>query len=139
MSVPRTTYHAGEVIEVDTTATYVGSAAKVTASSEWESLVVFTLEQLDGPRDMLDPVSDLMCRQIDLVRGVPIDVRFQKSGGYLGTDPLAPFWKQYFADRQLHLPPGRWRIVAKLEAALDPVCQRYSSTVSTAVTFEVVP
>jgi len=139
MSLPRSVYHVGEAIEVATTATYVGSAPTVRAYSEWDSLVVFSLEQLDGPRDMLDVVSDLMCREVDLGRDQPIDVPFLKNGGYSATDPQAAFWKQYFADRELHLPAGQWRIVAMLDADLNPGCQHYASSLSTAVTFDVVP
>jgi hypothetical protein len=77
----------------------------------------WSLEQLDGPIDTLGAVH-LPCGSYTMQQGVPVVAQFQKSGGWSHSDPLAPFWTAYFADPDLRLPPGTWRISVRASFSL---------------------
>ncbi|CAN5750461.1 hypothetical protein BH24CHL8_BH24CHL8_07880 [soil metagenome] len=103
-------YAADAPIEIDTTLRYIGDA-RTTVTSSGAGLVVFSIEQLDGP------VDTGWARDDDCVRYVyrPGDtesVEFQKSGGYADDDRMADFWRTFFAEPELRLPAGQYRITA---------------------------
>ncbi len=103
-------YAADAPIEIDTTLRYIGDA-RTTVTSSGAGLVVFGIEQLDGP------VDTGWARNDDCVRYVyrPGDtesVEFQKSGGYSNDDGMAAFWRTFFAEPELRLPAGKYRITA---------------------------
>jgi hypothetical protein len=131
-------YGTAEAIPIDTTIMYLGPRDQIVASSEFgTTLVTFGLEQLDGPLDMPGGSSDLMCDTLALTARQPLAVGFGKSGGYSTTDPTAPFWHAYFADKQLHLPAGTWRVTASLRAWTTPDCSGRLDSLDAAVTFRV--
>jgi hypothetical protein len=134
---PRDRYASAEAIAIDTTIAYLGPRDRIVASSEYSTLVTFGLEQIDGPLDMLDGGSDLMCRTLALTARQPLAVGFAKSGAYSQNDPTAAFWDAYFADRLLHLPAGTWRVTASLRAWTTPDCSGRLESLDTGVTFVV--
>jgi hypothetical protein len=134
---PRDHYAAAEAIPIATTIVYRGPRDQIVSSSEYSSLVTFGLEQIDGPLDMLDGGSDLMCRTLGMTAGQPLAVEFAKSGAYSESDPTAAFWSGYFADKELHLPAGTWRVTASLRAWTSPDCSGPRNSLDAAVTFVV--
>ena len=54
--------------------------------------------------------------------GEPIVVPFSKSGGFSQEDPNAAFMEAYFADPQLTLPSGTWRIDVEVHGSLEREC-----------------
>ena len=129
-------YQAGDAIPITTTIAYLGPDERTTARSAYQSLVYFGLEQLDGPLDMPGGFNRLMCYSADLVRGQPVDVAYGKSGAWTGEDPNAAFWQAFFADKQLRLPAGTWRVTATL-ATMTPDCRGPLDSVDASVTFRV--
>jgi hypothetical protein len=133
---PRDHYAAAEAIPIATTIVYRGPRDQIVASSAYSSLVTFGLEQVDGPLDMPGG-SDLMCRTLGMTARQPLAVGFVKSGGYIPSEPTGDFWGAYFADKQLHLPAGTWRVTASLRAWTTPDCSGRRESLDTAVTFVV--
>jgi hypothetical protein len=135
---PRDLYAANEAIPVAATIAYSGPARAV-ASSEYPSLVYFGLEQLDGPIDMSGGLSRLVCHRVDVDPAAPRVVAFTKSGAWTEEQPLAGFWRSYFAEKELRLPAGAWRITASLSATLGPDCSGGKHELDASVMFHVHP
>jgi len=115
----KSTYAANEPIRITTQFQYAGRAA-LTVTGSGEGLMAFGIVQLDGPIDMA-PARTSDCRQYTFQPGAPQTIPFQKSGGFSETDPMAAFWRAYFADPQLHLPAGHYRISAEVVYGV-PAC-----------------
>ncbi len=139
MTIEHTTYRIGEPINATAGVTYVGPMAQVVPYGSGGGMVVFSLEQLDGPLDM-GPASDAMCAtQPPLSRGSAVFVPFAKSGGFSETDPQAAFWRSFFAEKELRLPRGTWRLHAQLDAWLGGCgAGGEEHTLDAAATIEVV-
>lgn len=104
-------YQADEPIEVSSVLRYVGAAEQTTVSSHGAGMVAFSIEQLDGPMDA-GPGRDFSCGEFEYRTGQLERIRFQKSGGFDTEEPLAGFWRAFFADPDLRLPEGHYRISA---------------------------
>ncbi|MDQ3407687.1 MAG: hypothetical protein M3472_05965 [Chloroflexota bacterium] len=113
-------YAADAPIEIDTTLRYIGDA-RTTVTSSGAGLVVFSIEQLDGPVDA-SAGRDLDCARFDYRPGEEEPVEFQKSGGYSNDDPMADFWRTFFTDPQLRLPAGEYRITARANYYVGAEC-----------------
>ena len=110
-------YRAGQPILADATLTYLGPHNSIRI---WGSSMgpVFTgVRQLDGP---IDPggasTSDCIARE--MVPEESLHEAFSKSGSFADDDPLADFYRAYFSDALLRLPPGRWQITASANGTL---------------------
>ena len=55
----------------------------------------------------------------ELPPGEPVRYPFQKSASWSPGDPDEAFMRAHAADPVLHLPPGHWRIEARLHGVLD--------------------
>lgn len=132
---PRNRYSVTEAIPIVTNYVYLGPQARTIAGGA-QSLVTFALEQIDGPLDMAGG-SDLICVQHQLTARQPVAVPFLKTAGWSNDDPLAGFWRAYLADKELHLPPGSWRITASLDAIMAPDCVGQEHRVDASVAFVV--
>jgi hypothetical protein len=117
--LPKATWGPDEAIQVSTTFTWIGAAPMQSVWASAGGPVLFGLQQLDGPVT-IGPASDLVCAKADFQRGVVTPVPFAKSGGWSGDDPNAAFYQRFFADPQLHLPRGRWRLRVTTEGFLAP-------------------
>ncbi len=106
-------YAADEPIEIATTLRYIGDE-QTTVTSSGAGLVAFGIEQLDGPVDAGIGRDD-DCARFDYPPGHAESVEFHKSGGYSNDDPMAEFWRTFFADPQLRLPAGEYRITARAD------------------------
>ena len=133
---PRDRYTVAEAIPIVTNFVYIGPEARTIAGGG-PSLVSFGLEQIGGPVDMPRGGSDLICVQHQLTARQPVAVPFLKSGGWSNHDPLAGFWRAYFADKELHLPAGSWQVTASLEAIMAPDCIGQEHRVDATVAFVV--
>jgi hypothetical protein len=108
----RSRYAVDEPIVIETTLRYVGGPEQVTVTSSGGGLVGFSIEQLDGPVDALGG-RDSDCREYRYGRGDVERVEFQKSGGFSNSDPMAEFWRAFYAEPLLRLPAGQYRITAQ--------------------------
>lgn len=117
-------YAAGQPIEITTTLRFLGDQP-TTVSSSGAGLIAFGIEQLDGPVDAGWARTD-DCARFDYGPGDVEDVEFQKSVGYSNDDPMADFWRTFFADPELRLPAGEYRIAALGEYG-DVDCGRWQT------------
>jgi hypothetical protein len=128
---------ADEPIDIATTLRYIGEDAHATVVSHGGGPVSFGVEQLDGPVDN-GPEWDASAAPFTYDRGDVQDIPFQKSGGWDGDDPMAGFWRAWFADPELRLPPGRYRITAHLDYRA-PGDDGSAQSLEAAVLIEVLP
>jgi hypothetical protein len=110
LTAGQTQYAAGEPIrDIHAALTYTGPRASIDLTGGYQLIEPWQLEQLDGPIDQLG-ATPAPCRGYTMSRNLPVDSSFGKSGGYSHSDPLATFWDAYFADPDLRLPAGTWKI-----------------------------
>lgn len=95
---------ADEPIRTTTTLRYIGESEDLTVISHGGGPVSFGVEQLDGRIDN-GPEWDASATPFTYRRGDVQDIPFQKSGGWDGDDPMAGFWRAWFADRAAPRPP----------------------------------
>jgi hypothetical protein len=110
MSMPKAVYAAGEPIPVTTTLTWTGADPRTTVWTFGGGPVTFEIKQLDGPLFAEGAVHTADCGPKEFARDVVNPIPFQKSGAWDHGDPNAAFYRQYFADPVLRLPPGRWQL-----------------------------
>ncbi len=130
-------YHVNETIAMRATLTYTGTQPAFVAYGAAGGVVSFSLRQLDGPLHM-EGASDDVCARHPMAPGSTQMVPFIKSGGF---DPAASdgdFWSQYFADPLLHLPAGRWTMLASA-AIYGPECGPPHHFLTASLEIEVRP
>ena len=132
----RGSYRAGEAIDIAATLTYLGPRDMVVASGSGSGLVIFTIDQLDGTRDM-GAVATTDCRRYQLRRGEAQRYAFTKSAAFSESDPHAGFWRSFLAEPELRLPVGRWRITAQ-GSFYTGDCGDREHRLSASVTIDVV-
>jgi len=121
ISTPNARIAPNEPIPITTTLTYVGPKPGIEAAGSGGGLVAFSLEEVGGTRSIHSAITADCRTGYRFTRGVPVEQRFGKSGGFSQEDPNADFIRTYLTDPVLRLPVGRWRIVADLIAS-DGMC-----------------
>ena len=112
---------AGERIEVEAVLTNDGPDP-IELSGSGSGVVFFSVTRLDDGLTSGEPVMTDDCAPHDVPAGEPIIVPFAKSGGWSEDDPDAAFLRTYFADPELTLPPGAWRIDVTTAATIGEGC-----------------
>lgn len=110
-------YAAGDAIDIDAMLRYSGPAEKLLVTGSTSGLVHFGLEQLDGDI-RVGPGWDDACQRYELAAEDTLRVSYAKSGGYSNDDPNADFYRRFFVEPELRLPPGVWRVHAITPFAL---------------------
>jgi len=117
ISTPNAHVAPNEPITIRTTLTYVGPKPSIEAAGSGGGLVAFSLEEVGGTRSIHSAITADCRTGYRFTRGVPVEQRFGKSGGFSQEDPNADFIRTYLTDPVLRLPAGRWRVVADLNAS----------------------
>ncbi len=133
--------HEFETIPITTTLRYIGPVKRERATlyGPTRSLVAFRVEQLDGPIDT-GPGWGPQCWYYRFGPDEVTDIPFEKSGGYDPDEPMATFWKLWFADPVLRLPEGRYVITAYAHhSGRNGRCSAPRKTLTASVAIEVVP
>jgi len=130
-SVPRRVWSSTDIIPVTTTLTWTGPAASQRVGTATDGPVMFGLKQLDGTLEM-GGAQDAVCDHRSYDRGVATPIPFAKSGGFTDDDPNAPFYRQFYGDPRLILPPGRWRLSITSDGFLGD-CQAGAPTLDLAL------
>lgn len=121
ISVPASDHHASDALDVFATLTYEGPQPSIGVDGDSIGLVFFTFTQLDGTRSMV-PASLLMCAPTTLQRDTAATFRPVKAIGWTAEDPNAAFYQEWASDPQVHLPAGRWQILARAQIYVGTAC-----------------
>ncbi|MEW6223624.1 MAG: hypothetical protein AB1627_03250 [Chloroflexota bacterium] len=108
--LPRTTFTTADAITATATlGTTDGLDAGIVASGGGP--LGFSFTEVGGTRRMgFAMTAD--CVRYTVGAEAPITSGIRKSGGWGAEDPNAAFYEQFFADPEVHLPPGTWDITA---------------------------
>ena len=79
------------------------------------------MREIGGARH-LESAMTADCREYQIAVDEPLVVTYQKSGGFIGDDPNAPFYRQFLEDPLLHLPPGRWALDVDAQLTMPQGC-----------------
>lgn len=100
---------AGQPISVEAVVTNDG-ADPIVLSGSGSGFVFFSVTRVEDGLTSGPPVWTDDCAPHVLHPGEPVVVPFAKSGGWSEEEPNASFLRTYFADPELTLPSGTWRI-----------------------------
>lgn len=134
LHVARTTFKAGEPIDISASLTYTGEEKSYTVWGSSSAQVVFTLT--DGKNFDVDGASTSDLVPTEYKQGETVSYPFVKSGGYDSNDPNAAFWKSFYAEKELRLPAGTYLVTASCNFALtqDVLESRYDTSVYATIT-----
>lgn len=119
-SLTKSTYLTTEPIEGMATLSVTDGMAW-TLGGPAGSPIGFSMVEVGGTRHM-DQFWREKCAPYAIDPDSPLTSPFTKSGGWAGDDPDAAFYEQFFADPEIHLPPGTWDISAVTEFLDDSGC-----------------
>jgi hypothetical protein len=117
------TYAAGEAIDIDAELAWEGPPGFrveifAARSSDVVHPIHFGWEQLDGDMRVGPPIQN-RCDPYVLRSGRPLAAAFTKESGTFGDREHDEFWGEYFASPELRLPPGRFRVGARVQFAFS--------------------
>jgi hypothetical protein len=139
ISANQSHYRAGQPIDVSATLTYLGPNAGIMVGGSGSGLVGFALERKEDPALRIEPAGTSDCRQYRMVRAVAVVHPFMKTGGFADEDPLAGFYRAYFASPELRLPAGTWTITALANFLGSADCDGPEHALNASVTVVVEP
>lgn len=107
-------YVADEPIEIEASLTYRGSDPIQIAHGQGArgTALGFGIDEPVLGDLRLTPGVLESCERSTLEPGAPLNVAFEKSGGFSGEDPRAAEYRAYFEDPVLRLPVGTWHVFA---------------------------
>ena len=111
----------GEPIEVAANLRH-DAVADVVVSGSGMGVVAFTVTRLEDGLTSGPPVMTGDCALHVVPAGSGLGYPFEKSGGWAPDDPNAAFLQAYFAEPELTLPSGTWRIEARTYGNLGEGC-----------------
>lgn len=123
---------AGEVIRVAATIAHDRQAA-VHVFGSGSGIVYFSVTRIEDGLTSGAPVHTDDCAEHVLPAGESTPIPFSKSGGYSPGDPNADFLEIYFAEPELTLPAGTWRIDAESYGWLGEGCSGETLDLATSV------
>lgn len=112
---------AGQPIEVETAFSNDGTEP-IELSGSGSGFVFFSVTRLEDGLTSGEPVMTDDCALHVLAPNERTVIPFAKSGGWSEDDPNATFLRTYFADPELTLPSGTWRIDITTSATIGEGC-----------------
>ena len=108
------TYKANEFIECCASVEYLGQDGITVYHSD--PLLVFYIKggKFDGKGARQDELN-----KTDFAPQDEIIMPFKKSGGWSADDPNAAFFQAFYADKELILPPGQYKLCAQIAYSTD--------------------
>jgi hypothetical protein len=115
----KATYRTGEPIDISGQIVWNGEPGTTLEvfggySDSVNSLVQVGWEQLGTEHLQIGPVIRNRCRSTVLESGVPLSAPIGKETGNFGDRDHDEFWADFFADPVFTLPPGRYRVMARV-------------------------
>jgi hypothetical protein len=113
---------AGEPIDVVATVTN-DRADPIIVGGPGSGIVFFSVTRLEDGVSSGPPVMEDDCTPHEFRPGQPVGFAFKKSGAFTDEDPDADFRRSYFADPELRLPSGAWRIDVTTAGVIGDQCR----------------
>ncbi|RAP73621.1 hypothetical protein [Paenibacillus montanisoli] len=135
LNIAKTTFAQDEPIVYSTSLTYIGEQDSITI---WGGRTYIGFNISDGKTFRMEGANTSELASTKLAKGVTTEYPFFKSGGFGADDPDAEFWREFYAEKELRLPPGNYLISAFCDFSLDEsvVDSRYNGEVYTMITVE---
>lgn len=111
-----------EVIEVTGSITN-GGPGPLTVGGPGSGVVFFSVTRLEDGVSSGPPVIEGDCTPHEFPPGEPVDFSVKKSGAFTDEDADAGFRRSYFADPELRLPSGSWRIDVSTAGVIGEQCR----------------
>jgi hypothetical protein len=135
--LPKDTWRADEAIDgLATLSLLEGTGMDIGGSGG--GLLGFGIDEVNGSRHM-GPAWRLDCHTYRLIRDHPMTSPINKSGGFSADEPNANFYRAFFADPVVHLPPGDWRITAVAHFVEGTACGGASRELRASILIHVLP
>lgn len=109
-------FKENEEITMYSTIEYIGEKDSITV---WSGEPYFHYEIYDGKEYFNEGMTQDILKQTVLNKGEIYTIPFSKSGGYSEEDPKADFWKQYYSEKELKLPKGKYSFTAYTDFSLN--------------------
>jgi hypothetical protein len=104
------TYTQSDKIHIWSTLQYTGSEDSIQI---WHSIPYIVFKITDGKEfTICTPTQDYRKTTI-LKKNQLYTFEYVKSGAYDNDSPSAPFWRSFFAEKDLHLPAGEYTITVQ--------------------------
>ncbi|AOT71441.1 hypothetical protein [Geosporobacter ferrireducens] len=105
-----------EEINIYSTIEYIGDedSINIWSGEPYFHHIIFSGEEYFNESLTLD-----LLKETVLKKGEIYTIPFSKSGGYSADDPKAEFWKQYYSEKELKLPKGKYSFIASTAFSLD--------------------
>ncbi|WP_135555726.1 hypothetical protein [Paenibacillus cymbidii] len=113
----KTVYRADEPIRLKAELVYEGAADEITI---WHGLpyVTISIVQQDGDFKAEGTIATLLT-STKLKKDAVVEIPYVKSGGYSNNDRNAQEMRRFFADPDVKLQPGVYKVTAETQFSLD--------------------
>ncbi len=112
----------GETIDVRATVSNEGEGPLV-VSGPGSGIVFFSVTRVQDGLSSGPPVIEDDCSPHEFAPGQSVVYPFKKSGAFTDDDADADFRRSYFADPELRLPSGTWRIDISTAGVVGEECR----------------
>ena len=130
-------YVANEPVSAVARLSYEGADSIAKLSGTGSGAILFNIEQLDGDLDQSAFQHD-NCKPYELSADQPIEIPFRKSGAFDPNGPRAAFWSDFFAEPELRLPAGRYRLTAFVPLSVGVGCPNPPLDLRASIEIDVV-
>lgn len=136
-STSSASYAENEPVLASARLIYDGPDETASLSGTGSGAILFSIEQLDGDLDQSAFQHD-DCKPYELPADRPIELPFSKSGALDADDPRAQFWRDFFAEPELRLPAGHYRLTATVPLSAGSGCAQPPLDLTASVEISVV-
>ncbi|WP_211222539.1 hypothetical protein [Paenibacillus daejeonensis] len=108
-------FRSDEKIELHATLEYLGLENKITI---WHGLPYLDFFISDGEQMNTGGIVQNILSSTSLTKGKVYTFPFAKSGSFDESDPNFEFWRSFYNEKDLYLPPGNYKITAATNFSL---------------------
>ncbi|RXZ77425.1 hypothetical protein EBB07_31165 [Paenibacillaceae bacterium] len=128
-------YRSDEKIQLHSTLEYIGTEKKATI---WHGMPYINYLITDGKDFSVGGVVSTILKSTTLEKGEVYTFPYIKTGAFSENDPNADFWREFFDEKDLYLPPGRYTLTVYCGFSLteDVVNSKYNNKVEVEITVD---
>jgi hypothetical protein len=107
LHIDKLNYRSDEKIDLHSTLEYLGSKKKITI---WHGLPYINYYITDEKDFNTGGIALTILTSSTLNKGEVYTYPFSKTGGFSEDDPKADFWRTFYSEKDLYLPPGKYKL-----------------------------